>query len=83
MLLSPKKKIASMIVAGIGKGKSDAKDSAVPTEEPESDDSYAVEAVMEDFIKAIKEGSAKSAASLFKDLIGMCDSPSSYDEDED
>lgn len=79
MLLSPKKKIATMIVAGMGKDK-ESKDSMPSMESPEEDDSYAVEAVMEDFIKAVKEGNTKSASSYFKDLVGMCGETSSYED---
>lgn len=80
MLTQPKKKIATLIVAGMGKKKPES-EKEPSMEEPENDDSYAVEAVMEDFIKAVKEGSAKAAASHFKDLVGMCSHSSSYDEE--
>lgn len=82
MLLMPnKKKMASMIVAGLGKKKPDyvqglgEESGTGEFKAPESEESpdAGLEASMDALIMAVKDGNAKAAVKAFKELWTQCE----------
>lgn len=82
MLLMPnKKKIASVIVAKIGKPKDDyvqkmgdengTGEYEVPEEE--ENDKIGLEAAMDDFLRAVEKKDAKAMASAFESAMVLCE----------
>ena len=82
MLLMPnKKKVASIIVASLGKKKPDhvqrlgdeAETGSYKTEREEDGESHGLEAAMEDWLKAAERKDAKGMARAFKNALVLCE----------
>lgn len=95
MLMSPNKKIATIIVSKIGKKDNEDKkpdfiqkigevsESNVESSKPEQDNDIALEAAAEDVIKAIQDNKPKMLVEAMKNLMEMCAESKDEEENED
>jgi hypothetical protein len=72
MMMSPKKKIATIIMASLGKKPEGPKVEPVSNEVPEEDNSMAEESSAEAVLKAVESKDAKALAAAMKDFLEIC-----------
>lgn len=80
MLMNPDKKIASIIVAKMGKKGEESSELKEPKEAKESD--VALDGAMEDFMAALSKKDASAAAAALKAFMYLCEGDEESAESE-
>lgn len=92
MMMSPKKKIATIILGKLKPSEDEkpefvqeigeVEEDAVPMDKPEVDDSLAVKSAAEDVISAMKKEDAGMFVEAMKNLLELMDSEEDKEEEE-
>lgn len=84
MMMSDKKKPATLIIAKMRAGRPDMEEKAPMSEMGgQDDDSMAKEAAAEELLKAIESKSPKAIAEAFSSMMELCGEKEEYEEKEE